>query len=155
MAKKYGTNGSHIRKYSYFAELVKNKYLKQWLKDDPANLDYFIDLVGDNKLNYHKNVRKLAKIVKSANPMRAQAFDILNQKNGDIEKAIKVLDTNNGGNWREIFNALSMLRKFPYEALKEAVNDIGKKQSLVQLIVSATGLQKTIEDMQKKGIVSP
>lgn len=153
--KKYeAKNGSYIRKYSYFAELVKNRYLRQWLKEESSNLDYFIDLVGENKISYHKNVRKLAKIVRAANPARGQAFEILNQPNGDIEKAAKVLDTNNGGCWRDIFNTVNMLRKFPHEALTEAINDIDKKQSLAQLIATATGLQNSIEEMQKKGVLS-
>src|SRR3970040_1896077 len=62
--KRYPDDKNYVPKFSYFAELYQSKVLKSWLEEDPTRLDYFIDLVGQNKLLLtYRGVRNLAKIV--------------------------------------------------------------------------------------------
>lgn len=152
--KKYG--GKFINKFPYFDEFYRQKSLREFVKDDPSNLDSFSDLVAESKFNFHRGVRKFAKIIKAENPQKAQALSILQSERGNIESAYKVIEDNSkSGSWSEIFKALKALKEFPHESLKAAVSDVEKIKSLAELIVVATGLQQTIQEMQQKGIITP
>lgn len=87
-------------------ELYQSRVLKNWLGEDPANLDYFIDLVRNNKLEAtYKGPRKFAKIIATANPLRAKSLAELDEENGDIEKAYAVItdyEIRSSGIWTDI-----------------------------------------------------
>lgn len=152
--KKYG--GKYIGKFADFDEFYRQKGLREWAKEDPANLDLFSDFVAENKLNYPRGVRKFAKIINSENPERAQALAALRNERGNIKDAFQEIENaTSDGSWKDIFKALKALKDFPHEALKNAVGDADKLKSLGELIVVATGLQQTIQEMQQKGIISP
>ena len=130
--------------------------MREFVKDDPANLDLFIDRVAESKFNINRGVRKFAKIIKAENPQKAQALSILQSERGNIENAYKGIEDNSkNGGWSQIFKALKALKEFPHESLKAAVSDVEKAKSLAELIVVATGLQQTIQEMQQKGIITP
>ena len=72
-------------------------------------------------------------------------------KNGDIIKAFDALESNkNNSSWNEVYEACKSLKDFPHTALIEAVKDSEKMKVLNELILVATELQRTIQDMQQK-----
>ena len=151
--KKFG--GLYIRKFAYFDEFYRQKLLKEWEKDNPSNLDWFMNLVDENKINFDRGVRKFAKIIGAENPHRAQALAVLKSEKGNITDAfVIVANTSDEKCWNEIYRALEVLKAFPHQALLDATSNTEKLQSLSELIVVATDLQRTIQDMQQKTSIS-
>ena len=153
-AKRYPQDKNPVPKFSYFAELYQSKVLKNWLNEDPANLDYFIDLVGNNKLLVtYKGVRSFAKIVASPTVTRTKAFNVLNKKDGDIEKAFEVLGANGmnpKGLWGTVSKLQKTLGKTSYEDFAVALEDNSKLEMLEETITSLEGIRDNIDHLSRQ-----
>ena len=126
------------------------------MEDDPSRLDYFIDLVGQNKLLVtYKGVRNLAKIVASPNPTKTKAMDVLDAEDGNIEKAMEILNENQSsskGVWATMNKVLKSLRKASYQEFVLAINDNTKQQLLNDIIEEASNMKENIKELQKKQV---
>ncbi len=146
--KRYPEDKNHVTKFSYFMELYQSRILKNWLSQDPTNLDYFIDLVRKNKLEAtYKGPRKLAKIIASANPMRAKALAELEAQNGDIEKAFLVLteyQAQSNGIWADVKRLRSVFDKTSYDEFASAIEDPDKLEMLEEIIEKTTRMRDQI-----------
>lgn len=69
---KYPGPGA-VRRFSYFFELYKKPTLRDWVTNDPAALDLFVDWVGTEKIEKGASVRHLDAIIQ--NPAARKAFD--------------------------------------------------------------------------------
>ena len=149
--KRYPNDTSFVPKFSYFMELYQSKPLKTWLQEDPTNLDYFIDLVGKNKLKVtYKGVRQFAKVIDSPNPNKARALAVLDAENGDIEKAYSVIvqsGVNEKGVWPSLEKILNTLPQTRYEDIVLAKQDPSKLQLLEHLIEFAGNMKKDIQKL--------
>ncbi len=154
--KRYPEDKNPIPKYSYFAELYQSKVLKNWMEEDPSRLDYFIDLVGQNKLLVtYKGVRSLAKIVASPNPTKTKAMTVLDAEDGNIEKAMAVLNENpslSKGVWATIDKVLKSLKQASYQEFVLAIHDSSKQQLLNEVIEAASNMKENIKELQKKEV---
>ncbi len=154
--KRYPQDKNYVPKFSYFAELYQSRVLKNWIQEDPTRLDYFIDLVGQNKLLVtYKGVRHLAKIIAAPNPIRTKVLAVLDQENGDIEKAIEVFQDkklSSKGVWESIKKILKSLDDASYEEFAMAIKDHSKQELLEQVIEKASSMKKNIQDLQKTGV---
>ena len=154
-SKRYPNDKNYVPKFSYFAELYQSKVLKIWLEEDPSNLDYFTDLVGNNKLHVtYKGVRTFAKIVASPTLVRTKAFNVLNEKDGDIEKAFEVLDAkgvNSKGFWATVSKLQKALTNASYEEVVVALDDNSKLQMLKETIQTLEGIEENIDNRSKDG----
>lgn len=73
-----------VRRFSYFLELYKKPFLREWVRDSPAALDKFVKWVGTEKVGKGAEVRHLDAIIQ--NPAALKAFD-----SGGIEAARAIL----------------------------------------------------------------
>jgi len=153
-SKRYPNDKNYVPKFSYFAELYQSKVLKTWLEEDPSNLDYFTDLVGNNKLLVtYKGVRSFAKIVASPKVTRTKAFNVLNKKDGDIEKAFEVLGANGmnpKGLWGTVSKLQKTLGKTSYEDFAVALEDNSKLEMLEETITSLEGIRDNIDHLSRQ-----
>ena len=149
---------NYVPKFSYFAELYQSKVLKEWLQEDPANLDYFIDLVGKNKLLVtYKGVRSFAKIVASPIVIRTRAFGVLDKEDGDIEKAQQILESKgvtSKGLWGTVSKLHKSLGQTTYEEFAVALDDSSKLEMLDETITTLEGIRKNITSLKTKGEMS-
>lgn len=60
-----------VRKFSHFLELYKKPELREWVKDDPEALTYFVDWVGTEKIEKGADVRELVDFVSSRRALAA------------------------------------------------------------------------------------
>jgi hypothetical protein len=81
--KKY-PGPSAVRKFSYFLELYKKPFLRDWVKDSGTALDSFVRWVGTDKIGKGAEVRHLDAIIR--NPKALKAFDT-----GGMEAARPIL----------------------------------------------------------------
>lgn len=146
--KRYPDDKNYVTKFSYFMELYQSRVLKNWLSEDPANLDYFIDLVRQNKLEAtYKGPRKLAKIIASTNPIRAKALAELDADDGDIEKAFSVLTeykSLSGGIWADIKKLRGVFDQVKYDEFILAIEDPEKFLMLDEIIEKAVAMHQQI-----------
>jgi len=156
--KRYPSDKNYVPKFSYFAELYQSKVLRNWMEEDPTRLDYFIDLVGQNKLLVtYRGVRNLAKIVAAPNPTKTKAMAALDAEDGNVEKALAVLseDPNlSKGVWSNINKVLKSLKQASYQEFVLAIHDSTKQQLLNEVIDAASSMKENIRELQKKeGII--
>jgi len=156
--EKYGKRCTEdknpVPKFSYFMELYQSKILKKWIEEDPSRLDYFIDLVGQNKLLVtYRGVRNLSKIVAAPNPTKTKAMSALDAEDGNVEKAMAILNENqisSKGVWATIDKVLKSLKQASYQEFILAINDNVKQQLLNDIIDAASTMKENIKELQKK-----
>ena len=146
--KRFPSDKNYVPKFSYFAELYQSKVLKNWLEEDPANLDYFIDLVRKNKLEAtYKGPRKLAKIIALPNPLRAKALGELDAEDGDIENAFAVITEykkSSNGIWADIKRLQNVFDRTSYDEFVLAVEDPEKFQLLEEILAKTMNMRDEI-----------
>lgn len=154
--KRFPSDKNYVPKFSYFAELYQSKILKNWLEEDPGRLDYFIELVGQNKLLVtYKGVRNLAKIVAAPNPIKTKAFTALDVEDGNVDKAMAILNENPSltkGIWSTIDKVLKSLKQASYQEFVLAINDSTKQQMLNEVIAAASDMKENIKELQKNEV---
>jgi len=150
--KRYPNDVNSVLKFSYFAELYQSKVLRNWLNEDSTRIDYFLDLVASNKLLVtYKGVRSLAKIVASPTAVRTKAFNMLDSEDGDIEKALQVLE-NKGITSKGLWGTVSKLQKSlshtTYEEFAVALKDTSKIEMLEETITTLEDIRRNIQNLQ-------
>ena len=125
------------------------------MEEDPSNLDYFTDLVGNNKLHVtYKGVRSFAKIVASPTIVRTKALNVLDKKDGDIEKAFEVLDAkgvNPKGFWTTVSKLQKALSNASYEEVVVALDEPSKLQMLKETIETLESIEENIDNRSRQG----
>ena len=153
--KRYPDDKNYVTKFSYFMELFQSRVLKNWLSEDPTNLDYFIELVRNNKLEAtYKGPRKLAKIIAIPNPLRAKALAELDAEDGDIEKAYSVVtdyQKSSSGVWSDIKKLRSVFDKTRYDEFILAVEDPEKFELLEEIIEKTMKMKDEIVLLRTRG----
>jgi vacuolar-type H+-ATPase subunit I/STV1 len=126
--------------------------LRNWLNEDPTRIDYFLDLVASNKLLVtYKGVRSLAKIVASPTAVRTKAFNVLDSQDGDIEKALQVLETKgmtSKGLWGTVSKLQKSLGRTTYEEFADALKDTSKIEMLEETITTLEDIRRNIQNLQ-------
>jgi len=152
--KRHPEDRSYVTKFSYFMELYQSRILKNWLSEDPVNLDYFIELVRKNKLEAtYKGPRKLAKIIAAPNPLRAKALAELDVEDGNIEKAFSILTeykARSGGIWEDVKKLDTIFDKISYDEFTLAVEDPEKFELLKEIIEKMMKMRDEIVLLQTK-----
>jgi hypothetical protein len=152
--KRYPSDKNYVTKFSYCMELYSSRVLKNWLSEDPVNLDYFIELVNKNKLEAtYKGPRKLAKIIATPNPLRAKALAELDVEDGDIEKAFSILTeykARSGGVWADVKKLRSIFDKTSYDEFVLAVDDPEKFDLLEEIIEKTIKMRDEIILLQTR-----
>jgi len=150
--KRYPADKNYVPKFSYFAELYQSKVLKSWMEEDPSRLDYFIDLVGQNKLLVtYRGVRNLSKIIAAPNPTKTKALAAIDAADGNVEKAMAILSENqtSKGVWNTIDKVLKSLKQASYQEFVLAIHDASKQQLLNDIIDAASNMKENIKELQK------
>jgi hypothetical protein len=62
---------ANIRKFSYFEELYKKPPLRDWITNNPANEELFINWVGTGKLDQGAQVRELPSILEDEGALKS------------------------------------------------------------------------------------
>ena len=156
--KRYPDDVNSVLKFSYFAELYQSKVLKNWLNEDPTRIDYFLDLVASNKLLVtYKGPRSLAKIISSPTAIQTKAFKVLDSQNGDIEKALQILEgkaMTSKGLWGTLSKIQKSLSRTTYEEFAVALTDTDKMELLEETITSLENIQNNILNLQSQKSVT-
>jgi ParB-like chromosome segregation protein Spo0J len=63
-----------VRRFSYFLELYKKPFLREWVKNSPSALNQFVRWVGTEKIGKGAEVRHLDAIIQNARALKA--FDV-------------------------------------------------------------------------------
>ena len=150
--KRYPQDQNYVPKFSYFVELFQSKVLKTWMEEDPSRMDYFMELVRQNKLLVtYKGVRNLAKIIASPITLQSKALAILNRDDGDMDKAMKVIQEKTQSA-KSLWGIMTKLAKCEtsYEEFDEAVKDNEKLQMLDNTMSMLTGIRENIVRLQSK-----
>ena len=150
--KRFPQDKNYVPKFSYFAELFQSKVLRTWVEEDPSKMDYFMELVHQNKLLVtYKGVRNLAKIISSPITLQSKALAILNRDNGDVDKAMKIIQEKTLSS-KSLWGIMTKLAKYEttYEEFDEAVKDNEKLQMLDNTMSKLTDMRENIVRLQSK-----
>jgi hypothetical protein len=149
--KRHPEDKNYVPKFSYFVELYQSKPLTAWTQD-PTKLDY-IELVAKNKLLVtYKGVRSLAKIMTSPTSLQSKALSVLDEEDGDIEKALSiVIDGGDAtkGLWKNAKKLLTSLKKATFEEFLSAKNDPTKQEVITEIIAVASSIQNNIDKLRE------
>jgi len=148
--KRYPQDQNYVPKFSYFVELFQSKVLKTWIAEDPSKMDYFMELVCQNKLLVtYKGVRNLAKIISSPIILQSKALAILNRDDGDMDKAMKVIQEKTYSP-KSLWGIMTKLAKCEtsYDEFDEAVQDKEKLQMLDNTMLKLSGIRENIIRLQ-------
>ena len=144
--KKYG--GNFIHYYTYFDEVLKSPTLRKWKDDNPANIDWLMELIHENKITDHRQVRNLREILEADPQIRNRALKVLDSKNGRFVEAYEIYQLYCGkGFWNIIKRAVKMTDTVSLEQLKIAVHDSEKRELLKKLSVSIKNMEKAMNDL--------
>ncbi len=97
----------------------------------------------------------MAKIVAAPNPTKTKAFAAIDAENGNVEKAMAVLNENSSltkGVWSTIDKVRKSLQQASYQEFILAINDSSKQQMLDDVIDAASNMKANIMELQKKEI---
>ena len=145
--KRFPNDKRYVNKYSYFAELYQSRDLKNWIDQDPTNMDTFIGWVGNNKLiNSYGGVRALKKIIKAPVVSRGRALAVLDAPDGNIDKAIQTLEDNSPGSiWSDVRKLAKKLHQVTFDDFTSTSQDPTISQMLDEIIDSAMRMKQQIE----------
>ena len=144
--KKYG--GNFIHYYTYFDEVLKSPTLRNWKDDDPKNIDWLMELIHENKITDHRQVRNLREILEADPQIRKRALKILDSKDGRFVEAYEIYQLYCGkGFWNVIKRAVKMTDTVSLEQLKIAVHDSEKRELLKKLSESIKNMEKAMDDL--------
>jgi hypothetical protein len=150
--KRFPQDRNYVPKFSYFAELFQSKVLRTWIEEDPSKMDYFMELVQQNKLLVtYRGVRSLAKIIAAPITLQSKALAILNRDDGDIDKATEVIQKKTLSP-KSLWGIMTKLSKCEtsYEEFDEAVQDKEKLQMLDNTMSMLSGIRENIVQLQSK-----
>lgn len=136
--KRHPEDTNFLHKYSFFAEFYQSKILRSWAEEDPSRLDDFIRWVAEGKLIItYKDVRRLAKLVGSSTNIRTEALAVLDEDNGNIEKAYQILEavrkTSKQSEWTKLVEINNSLDVMSFVDTVKAVNEPPKMELLSQI----------------------
>lgn len=153
--KRFSEDAHYVHKFSYFFELYGKRSLKNWLDEDQARLDKFSEWVAKGKMSQsYRGVRLLAKILNAPSTKRAQALDILDSNEGDVDKGYTFL-TGEGasvkvGPWKELETVLKTLKRLPFEEYLSALQDESKQNLIEDIAVFATEMKERIREAKNR-----
>ena len=154
--KRYPQDRNYVPKFSYFAELFQSKVLKTWIEEDPSKMDYFMELVHQNKLLVtYRGVRNLAKIISSPITLQSKALAILDGDEGDVDKAMEIIQKKTQSP-KSLWGIMTKLSKCEtsYDEFAEAVQDKNKLQMLDNTMSMLSDIRGNIERLQTKTDIS-
>jgi hypothetical protein len=150
--KRFPKDQNYVPKFSYFAELFQSKVLRTWIERDPSKMDYFMELVHQNKLLVtYRGVRNLAKIISSPITLQSKALAILNRYDGDVDKAMEIIQKKTQSS-KSLWGLMTKFSKCEtsYEEFAEAVQDKDKLQMLDDTMSMLSDIRENIERLQTK-----
>jgi len=146
--KRFPDDKNYVTKFSYFMELYQSSVLKKWLAVDPSNLDYYTELVRNQKLDASsKGPRLFGKIIASSNPIKANALAKLDDENGNIHKAFSIITENqarSSGTWAIISSVKDGIDNIRYDEVNLAIEESEKFDMLEELIKKLTSIHEQI-----------
>lgn len=111
-----------VRKFSYFLELYKKPELREWVKDDPEALTYFVDWVGTEKIAKGEDVRELVDVI--SNRRALAAF-----KSNGREAALKILEEARPELTSPLFKAMIEMTEALEDARLDDIQRVRKEKS--------------------------
>src|SRR3989441_9900160 len=130
--KKHPEDKYWFRKFTYFDELYKKPELRDWIEQDPQNLDAFIEWVAMGKFNDVRDVRILPGLL--GDPDAAKIF---RSAQGDIVKARNILalrePTISSETFATINRTIETLRSIPRNEFIQTTRDTSRMRLLKDL----------------------
>lgn len=145
--KKHPDDKYWFRKFTYFDELYKKPELRDWIEQDPQNLDSFIEWVAVGKFNDVRDVRILPGLL--GDPDAAKIF---RSPQGDIVKARNILalrdPTITSQTFAAVKKTIEALRAIPRSEFIQATHDSSRVKLLKELRLEVDGLLDDIGKMK-------
>ena len=91
----------------------------------------------------------------SSNECSELSLSALDAEDGDVEKAMAVLNENPSlkkGVWSTIDKVLKSLKQASYQEFVLAIHDSAKQQMLNEVIAAATNMKENIKELQKNEV---
>ena len=144
--KRYG--GNFIHYYTYFDEELKSPTLRKCKDDDPKFIVWLMELIHENKITDHRQVRNLREILEADPQIRNRALKVLDSKNGRFVEAYEIYQLYCGkGFWNIIKRAVKMTDTVSLEQLKITAHDSEKRELLKKLSESIKNMEKAMDDL--------
>ena len=148
--QRYG--GQYMHSFSYWDEYFKKKLLQDEAQNDPNFKDFVMDLVHNDKITEHMQMRKLAEFydTKNIKELRDKAIKELN-KNG-IQSAYEVfVNYSDKGSLELIKKAQKLIEDIKVSALQKTTYQADIPSAIEELIKSARDVKKTLAGLTATG----
>ncbi len=145
--KKHPEDKYWFRKFTYFDELYKKPELRDWIEQDPLNLDAFIEWVAVGKFNDVRDVRILPSLLSDPD-----ASKIFRSAQGDIVKARNILalrdPTISSQTFATVKKTIEALRAIPRSEFIQTTRDSSRVKLLKELRLEVDSLLEDIGRMK-------
>jgi hypothetical protein len=135
---KANPDPGNVKKYSFFAEVVKKRELKEKLEQDPTFKEAFFAWIRDEKLTDNKQIRQLPLILASDATRK-----VLDQKG--FKEAYEVLVKDQPAMSSDLFASVEAATEALKAAPFDEIQDL--KNGNVQKIVMLRNLHRAIQDI--------
>ena len=155
MTVEYGQKFStlnYTRYFSYWHEFFKKKLLQVQATSDPAFKDWVMQLVADNKISEHKQMRTLGDFYgpKSTPEALQKTLDELNKTGGNMEKAKAAFyDYSPIGSLGKIESCDTVLGGITTAALQNSTVQSQLPKALDDLIHTANNVKKQLAAVKR------
>jgi hypothetical protein len=151
--KKHPEDKYWFRKFTYFDELYKKPELRDWIEQDPLNLDAFIEWVAVGKFNDVRDVRILPSLLGDPD-----ASKIFRSTQGDIVKARNILalrdPTISSQTFAAVKKTIEALRAIPRSEFIQTTRDSSRVKLLKELRLEVDSLLEDIGKMKAETSMS-
>jgi len=146
--KKHPEDRAWFRKFTYFDELYKKPTLRNWIEQDPGNLEKFFGWVGEGKFDDVRDVRILPQLLEETDAMRA-----FESPNGNISIARELLSQRDPSMSSETFatikKTIDTLRSIPRNEFIQTTKDLSRMKLLKELQQEVDGLLDDISKLRQ------
>ena len=151
--QRYG--GQYMHTFSYWDEYFKKKSLQTQAQNDPNFRDYVMELVHDDKIHEHKQMRKLAEFYDEDLPkeLRVKAIKALEKDGMKIAYEIFV-NYSDRGSLALIQKAQDLIEDIQVSALRKTTFQKDIPDAIDDLIKSAKDVKKTLAGLTAAGAMA-
>ena len=144
-----------MHSFSYWDEYFKKKSLQTQAQNDPNFRDYVMELVHDDKIHEHKQIRKLAEFydVDLPKELRVKAIKAL-EKDGMLVAYEIFVNYSDRGSLALIQKAQDLIEDIQVSALRKTTFQKDIPDAIDDLIKSAKDVKKTLAGLTAAGAMT-
>jgi len=141
--KKYPNDKVGIRRFSYFDELLKNKYTRVKISEDSSFLENFSDWIANGKLRSHRDVRLLRDVLDDEE--LAQVFNDAGMDDALKSLYVKYPPKSGDPLWLYIDTTTRLLKQMPRSEMLEIATNDRKRELFMALVKEVQEIRSEVE----------